>query len=121
MNFKALSSLAALALVAALAAPVRAQGTLTVYCSVLMDWCQLMTTEFERATVADEQRHVRCRTFESGDELRDGLKLVRRALGLLHAFAQERGIEFETVQLVFEVVHDLHGRTAEVLKSFGVL
>ena len=33
-------------------APARAQGALTVYCSVLMDWCQLMTTEFERATGA---------------------------------------------------------------------
>ena len=52
MNLKALSTLAALALVAALSAPARAQGTLTVYCSVLMDWCQLMTTEFERATGA---------------------------------------------------------------------
>src|SRR5690349_16892364 len=40
-----------LALAAALwPAPAKAQGTLTVYCSVLMDWCQLMTTEFERGT-----------------------------------------------------------------------
>lgn len=30
--------------------PAQAQGTLTVYCSVLIDWCQLMTSEFERTT-----------------------------------------------------------------------
>ncbi len=28
----------------------RAQGSLVLYCSVLIDWCQLATTEFERAT-----------------------------------------------------------------------
>jgi iron(III) transport system substrate-binding protein len=30
--------------------PARAQGSLTVYCSVLVEWCQLATTEFERKT-----------------------------------------------------------------------
>jgi iron(III) transport system substrate-binding protein len=32
------------------AAPARAQGTLAVYCSVLQDWCTLMTQEFEKKT-----------------------------------------------------------------------
>jgi iron(III) transport system substrate-binding protein len=45
-------ALLVLAALAILPAPAKAQGTLTVYCSVLMDWCQLMTTEFERATGA---------------------------------------------------------------------
>src|SRR6185312_16265953 len=45
-----LTALFILAALAVLPAPAKAQGTLTVYCSVLMDWCQLMTTEFERAT-----------------------------------------------------------------------
>jgi iron(III) transport system substrate-binding protein len=40
----------ALALALVPAPPAHAQGSLTVYCSVLIDWCQLMTTEFERAT-----------------------------------------------------------------------
>ncbi len=30
--------------------PAKAQGSLIVYCSVLIDWCNLMSTEFERAT-----------------------------------------------------------------------
>jgi iron(III) transport system substrate-binding protein len=30
--------------------PAAAQGGLVVYCSVLVDWCQLAATEFERAT-----------------------------------------------------------------------
>ncbi len=32
------------------AAPARAQGQLVVYCSVLIDWCNLMSAEFEKAT-----------------------------------------------------------------------
>jgi iron(III) transport system substrate-binding protein len=32
------------------AGPAAAQGGLVVYCSVLVDWCQLAVTEFERAT-----------------------------------------------------------------------
>ncbi|MBI3451259.1 MAG: ABC transporter substrate-binding protein [Rhodospirillales bacterium] len=31
-------------------ATAQAQGQLTVYCSVLIDWCQLMTNEFESTT-----------------------------------------------------------------------
>ncbi|MGQ0664029.1 MAG: ABC transporter substrate-binding protein [Pseudomonadota bacterium] len=43
--------LPALALALLLApAPAVAQGSLTVYCSVLIDWCNVMTVEFERAT-----------------------------------------------------------------------
>jgi iron(III) transport system substrate-binding protein len=38
--------------IAAAANPARAQGEVVVYCSVLQDWCQLMATEFERATGA---------------------------------------------------------------------
>ena len=29
------------------------QGVLTVYCSVLADWCQLMAVEFEKQTGID--------------------------------------------------------------------
>jgi iron(III) transport system substrate-binding protein len=36
--------------VAGPAGPAAAQGGLVVYCSVLVDWCQLAATEFERAT-----------------------------------------------------------------------
>ena len=50
MNLKAFLSVAVLGLAAAIPTPTKAQGALTVYCSVLMDWCQLMTTEFERST-----------------------------------------------------------------------
>lgn len=32
------------------AAPASAQGSLTVYCSVLVEWCQLASVEFERKT-----------------------------------------------------------------------
>jgi D-xylose transport system substrate-binding protein len=32
------------------ATPAKAQGSLTVYCSVLAEWCEIMRTEFERAT-----------------------------------------------------------------------
>jgi iron(III) transport system substrate-binding protein len=41
---------AALAVCLAIPAPAAAQGGLVVYCSVLVDWCQLAATEFERAT-----------------------------------------------------------------------
>ena len=51
MTKKPLWGALALALITA-AAPARAQGQLTVYCSVLADWCGLMATEFERATGA---------------------------------------------------------------------
>ena len=44
-----LISLGVLAILAS-AAPAVAQGNLVVYCSVLVDWCQLAATEFERAT-----------------------------------------------------------------------
>jgi iron(III) transport system substrate-binding protein len=44
-----LISLGVLAILAS-AAPAAAQGNLVVYCSVLVDWCQLAATEFERAT-----------------------------------------------------------------------
>jgi iron(III) transport system substrate-binding protein len=32
------------------ATPAAAQGSLTVYCSVLVEWCQLASVEFERKT-----------------------------------------------------------------------
>jgi iron(III) transport system substrate-binding protein len=43
---------AAVILLAGLAAPApaRAQGSVTVYCSVLAEWCEIMRAEFERAT-----------------------------------------------------------------------
>jgi iron(III) transport system substrate-binding protein len=41
-----------LALLAGAAGAARAQGSLVVYCSVLVDWCQLAANEFERATGA---------------------------------------------------------------------
>ena len=43
-------ALAGLAALFAAPDPARAQGTVVVYCSVLSDWCQLMTTEFSKAT-----------------------------------------------------------------------
>ena len=45
-----LIALVVLAALAGAAAPAAAQGGLVVYCSVLVDWCQLAATEFERAT-----------------------------------------------------------------------
>jgi iron(III) transport system substrate-binding protein len=46
--------LLALALTAATmlatAQPAKAQGSLTVYCSVLAEWCEIMRAEFERTT-----------------------------------------------------------------------
>ena len=44
-------ALSALVSAAALAATdASAQGRLNLYCSVQEDWCQLMQTEFEKAT-----------------------------------------------------------------------
>jgi iron(III) transport system substrate-binding protein len=40
----------ALAISCVAAQPARAQSQLTVYCSVLADWCQLMAVEFEKKT-----------------------------------------------------------------------
>ncbi|MFZ9635350.1 MAG: ABC transporter substrate-binding protein, partial [Alphaproteobacteria bacterium] len=40
----------ALAIACTAAQPARAQSQLTVYCSVLADWCQLMAVEFEKKT-----------------------------------------------------------------------
>src|SRR5689334_13033798 len=34
----------------AFSASARAEGTLTVYCSVQEEWCQLMVNEFQKAT-----------------------------------------------------------------------
>lgn len=36
--------------VLAMATPARAEGNLTVYCSVQEEWCQLMVNEFQKAT-----------------------------------------------------------------------
>ena len=44
----AIAALAALGLAGP--APARAQGEVVVYCSVLVDWCNLMAQEFTRAT-----------------------------------------------------------------------
>jgi iron(III) transport system substrate-binding protein len=45
-----LIALVVLATLAGSTGPAAAQGGLVVYCSVLVDWCQLAATEFERAT-----------------------------------------------------------------------
>lgn len=46
-----LAAVAATALSAVLATgPARAEGNLTVYCSVQEEWCQLMVNEFQKAT-----------------------------------------------------------------------
>ena len=47
---KTMIALAAALAAIALHSPAKAQGSLIVYCSVLIDWCNLMSTEFERAT-----------------------------------------------------------------------
>jgi iron(III) transport system substrate-binding protein len=47
---RAVLGLFVLAVLAASAPPAAAQGNLVVYCSVLVDWCQLAAVEFERAT-----------------------------------------------------------------------
>src|SRR5918993_857040 len=61
------------------------------------------------ASVKSRARSVRGGGLQPRDDFADGLKLVGRALALLHPLLEESGIEFETVQLVFKVVHDLHG------------
>ncbi|CAN5237439.1 ABC transporter substrate-binding protein [soil metagenome] len=52
IDMKSLLRTAALAAVAALSltAPARADGNLTVYCSVQEEWCQSMVNEFQKAT-----------------------------------------------------------------------
>jgi iron(III) transport system substrate-binding protein len=42
--------LPAAALLAVLAPPAHAQGELTLYCSVLAEWCEIAKTEFERSS-----------------------------------------------------------------------
>src|SRR5436190_13397362 len=46
---RAIVILAALATFALAPTPARAQGEVVVYCSVLVDWCNLMSQEFTRA------------------------------------------------------------------------
>ena len=50
MTTKLIGACAALIAGAVLAGPAQAQGRLNLYCSVQEDWCQLMQTEFEKAT-----------------------------------------------------------------------
>ncbi len=55
IRFRSLGRCAAASLIAGgalllSAAPTRAQGSVVVYCSVLVDWCNLMSTTFERQT-----------------------------------------------------------------------
>jgi iron(III) transport system substrate-binding protein len=52
MTSAARAFFASLAIAAAIAisAPARADGNLTVYCSVQEEWCQLMVNEFQKAT-----------------------------------------------------------------------
>ena len=59
--------------------------------------------------------------IESGNQFCDCLLLFDGLFDLLHSFTQERGIQFETIKLVFDVVNDLQGRTAQVLKRDAVL
>jgi len=47
---RAIVVLAALAVLGLAPAPARAQGEVVVYCSVLVDWCNLMSQEFTRST-----------------------------------------------------------------------
>jgi iron(III) transport system substrate-binding protein len=45
-----LLSIFGLGAVAALATPAAAQGTLNLYCSVQIEWCQAIATNFQRDT-----------------------------------------------------------------------
>ena len=47
---RAIVVLATLAILGLAPAPARAQGEVVVYCSVLVDWCNLMSQEFTRST-----------------------------------------------------------------------
>ncbi|MBM3557989.1 MAG: ABC transporter substrate-binding protein, partial [Alphaproteobacteria bacterium] len=58
-----------LALLALATAPARAQGALTVYCSALAGWCEIMRAEFERKTGAKVQMTVKS-TGETFAQLR---------------------------------------------------
>ncbi len=49
-RFKALVFSAVLLAGALGLSPARAEGNLTVYCSVQEEWCQLMVNEFQKAT-----------------------------------------------------------------------
>ena len=50
MTMRTIGAVAALVAGTLLGGAAQAQGRLNLYCSVQEDWCQLMQTEFEKAT-----------------------------------------------------------------------
>ena len=50
----------------------------------------------------------------------DRFLFVRGLAAFLHTLSQECGIEFETIELVFDVVNDLQGSSAQVLERRAV-
>jgi hypothetical protein len=64
--------------------------------------------QFDLPPVFHDGRQIASRAVQSGDKFDDRFLLVFGALALLEPASQERGIEFETVELVFEVMNDLN-------------
>src|SRR4030095_203238 len=74
----------------------------------LIHFNSCLLLQFDRLSVAHNRRQIVGSAIQSIDQLSDGCLFVGRTFTLLNAAPQKRGIEFETVKLVLEVVNYLH-------------
>ena len=76
--------------------------------------------ELDRTAILHKHGQIVRGPFQSSYELRYRFLFVRGLAAFLHTLSQECGIEFETIELVFDVVNDLQGSSAQVLERRAV-
>ncbi len=64
--------------------------------------------QFDLPARIDNRREIVGRSVQSGYQLADCFLFVLGSFALLDPAPQERGIEFETIELVLEVMNDLN-------------
>src|SRR5947209_15289083 len=81
----------------------------------------LLPVQLDGAAILHQDVEIAGRAIQSTDELYYGFSLVISLFALFHSLAEECGIKFETIKLVFDIVDNLQRGTPQILKRCTVL
>src|SRR5881394_1248335 len=79
-----------------------------------------LRSQFQWPRIADQRREILRRAVQSRDEFRQRFPLILRLIIAVQALAQKRGVQFESVELVLEIVNDLQRRAAQTFERLGI-
>src|ERR687895_788587 len=79
-----------------------------------------LLSQIERLCVSHQRIQISRRAIQASDKFRNRLALFLRMFVALQTLAQERGVQFESIKLVLEIVNDSERRPTQIFEGRGV-